>query len=367
MQETNQNTRYTPGFEVDPITGERLYYPLDLLEKDVPTQDGDKVFEPTQDGDKVFEYELIRRKRGNKLRLYSLNIPVREPITRENSGENLTNEQLDAINYKMLEANNIGNIIVPMKYASNEEGQLQPESRYLGFIAEKTTITDSEICDYTDCEFNFFISEEQPPLDSVYPPGTFLRIAGEGGVKENVCEYPIYFVKEGNCLCPIPNKETLHIMLLERGKIAGSIIVIEQIEAESFNLVESCEDRSDEWIPRFAKDSGCEFALPEIDIPIDEILSKLPKLPDVVQGPSGIPGLSGIPGVPGVSGIPGVPGVPGESGVPGQEGTPGVPGAPSEPGVPFPRCGSSWKPGSRPDFRSVRACVRHRDRAPIGL
>lgn len=321
--------KYNPGFEIDPLTGERVLYGFDLLRE--------SVFDQDQNVDKVFEYELLRRKRGNRLRLYTLNIPVREKITRGTSGENLTDDQLDAINPKLLKVNNIGNTVVPMKYIANDSGELVPESNYLAFIPEKTAITDSEICDYTSCQFNFFTGADQPIQEAIYPPGTFLRVAGEGGVQQSICDYQIYFVKESNCICPIPNKETLHIMLLERDKVAASVIVIEPVEFESFNLVESCEDRSEEWIPRFAKDSGCEFALPEIEVPIDEILSKFPKLPDVVQGPSGIPGLAGIPGIPGVSGVPGVPGtagIPGEAGIPGVPGIPGEAGTPGEAGVP---------------------------------
>lgn len=327
--ERDSNKRYNPGFEVDPLTGEKVLYGFDLLRE--------SVFNQNQNVDKVFEYELLRRKRGNRLRLYTLNIPVREKIARETSGENLTDDQLDAINPKLLEVNNIGNTVVPMRYTANDSGELIPESNYLAFVPEKTAITDSEICDYTSCQFNFFTGADQPIQEAIYPPGTFLRVAGEGGVQQSICDYQIYFVKESNCICPIPNKETLHIMLLERDKVAASVIVIEPVEFESFNLVESCEDRSEEWIPRFAKDSGCEFALPEIEVPIEEILSKFPKLPDVVQGPSGIPGLAGIPGIPGVSGVPGVPGtagIPGEAGIPGVPGIPGEAGTPGEAGVP---------------------------------
>lgn len=327
--ENDKNKRYSPGYEIDPLTGEKVIYGFDLLKENVFNQD--------QSEDKVFEYELLHRKRGNRLRIYTLNIPSRKQITRENSGENLTDEQLAAINIPFLETNNTGNTVVPMKYNSDSSGELIPQSKYLAFIPEKTSITDSEICDYTDCEFNFFLPEEQPIQEVLYPPGTFLRVAGQGGVQQSICDYPIYFVKEGNCICLIPNKETLHIMLLERNKVAASILVIEPVEFESFNLTEPCENRSEEWIPRFAKDSGCEFALPELELPIDEILDKLPKLPDVVQGPSGIPGLAGIPGIPGVSGVPGVPGtagIPGEAGIPGVPGIPGEAGTPGEAGVP---------------------------------
>lgn len=307
------------------------------------------------------KYVVFKEKVGNVHKDYVVDIKKREDVKNETSGENLTQEQLDAINIKFLSQNNLGKKIVPITYTTLG-GELVVNPAFLGIMPEKRIISDSELCSQVDCEFSFFTGEDIVEPEVIYPPGTFFRVALdtlEGGLSLPKCEQTIYFVTQGNCVCEIPNKETLQVMLVERNKVIESVFVIESFQFDNFDVTGQCPDRTSEWLERFEIESGCK--VPEVDIdlsPFDNI--KFPELPSVIQGPMGMagtPGFPGMPGVPGNNGEAGADGEPGEAGSPGTPGNPGSAGAPGEcPDCPSPEPPTEEEPtgdGSCKKYRFV--------------
>jgi hypothetical protein len=289
------------------------------------------------------KYVVFKEKVGNVYKEYVVDIKKREDVKNETSGENLTKEQLDAINIKFLSQNNLGKKIVPITYSSLN-GELVVNPAFLGIVPEKRVIADSELCSQIDCEFSFFTGDDAVEPEVIYPPGTFFRVALdtlEGGLSLPKCDQTIYFVTQGNCVCEIPNKKTLQVMLVERNKVIESVFVIESFQFDNFDVTGQCPDRASEWLERFEIESGCKT--PEVDIdlsPFDNI--KFPELPSVIQGPMGMAGTPGFPGMPGVPGVPGNNGEAGSDGEPGESGSPGTPGQP----------GSAGAPGECPDCPS---------------
>ena len=336
-------TRITPGFEVDPFTGEPIRYQFDPIERspETPTP-------PNQD--EFINYTITSEKVGNKVKKYQIDIEKRQDITNEKTGENLTKEQLDALNIKFLSQNNLGKKIVPLIYEKIGEA-LKVKPAYLNLFPEKRLIKDSELCIQNICDFSFFTEIEQAEPEVIYQPGTFFRIANDTlqqGLALPKCEQTVYFVTKGNCVCRIPNQKTLQVMLVERNKVIESVFVIETFQFENFEVTGECPDRTSEWLERFAIESGCETPNVDIDLsPFDQI--KFPDLPNVIQGPMGMPGLAGAPGIPGRPGNNGVPGNNGQAGSSGQPGSDGQPGAPGEcPDCPSPEPPSPDGGGEEP-------------------
>lgn len=294
-----------------------------------PELGGDTPTPPNQE--EFINYTVTSEKVGNKVKKYQIDIEKRQDITNETSGENLTTQQLDALNTKFLSQNNLGKKIVPLIYEKIGEA-LKVKPAYLNLFPEKRIIKDSELCIQNICDFSFFTEIEQAEPEVIYQPGTFFRIANDTlqqGLALPKCEQTVYFVTKGNCVCVIPNQKTLQVMLVERNKVIESVFVIETFQFENFEVTGQCPDRTSEWLERFAIESGCETPNVDIDLsPFDQI--KFPDLPNVIQGPMGMPGLAGAPGIPGRPGNNGVPGNNGQAGSSGQPGSDGQPGAPGE-------------------------------------
>ena len=303
----------SPGFRVDPITGEPIKYQFDPLEKQIQ--------------DEFVNYTITSEKVGKKIKKYQIDIESRKDITNETSGENLTKEQLDAINIKFASTNNLGKKVIPLLY-ENIGGELKVKPSYINLFPEKKLIKDSELCIQNICEFSFFTETEFAEPEVIYQPGTFFRVAYDTlqeGLSLPKCEQTVYFVTKGNCVCKIPNPKTLQVMLVERNKVIESVFVIESFQFDNFEVTGECPDRTSEWLERFAIESGCETPSVDVDLSVfDQI--KFPDLPNVIQGPMGMPGTPGAPAIPGRPGNNGVPGNNGQAGSPGQPGQPGAPG-----------------------------------------
>jgi hypothetical protein len=328
---SNVQRRTTPGFEVDPITGDRLYYPIDLLAKEV--------------NDLYIKYTYLSNIFLGNTSYYKTDLEKRKPISKSSAdettglpkeandlGDKYTEEDLKDLNREFVTKNNVGTNIVPMTYTKVDENTLEINPLHYRILPQKRVITDSDLCSQIDCSFSFFIEDEVAPPETIYPPGTFFRIAYDTqaqSLSKPPCEQQIYFVKSGNCVCPIPNKETLQVMLVERNKVIQSVFVIEPSQFEPFEVIDPCPDRTSEWVEDYEVTSGCKAPTLDVDLSaLDRI--NIPELPEVIQGPPGSPGLQGAPGPAGAAGPPGVAGPAGAVGSPGPEGPPGLSGKDGE-------------------------------------
>ena len=257
---SNVERRTSPGFEVDPLTGERLYYPLDLLRSDVVDLD--------------IKYTYLSNIFSGNTSYYKTDLQKRKPISKSsaeatNLRDKYTEEELKDLNREFVTKNNVGTNIVSMTYTKVDEDTLDINPLHYRIMPQKRVINDSDLCSQIDCSFSFFIEDEVAPPETIYPPGTFFRIAYDTqaqSLSKSPCEQQIYFVKSGNCVCPIPNKQTLQVMLVERNKVIQSVFVIEPSQFEPFEVIEPCPDRTSEWIEDYEVSSGCKAPTLDVDL-----------------------------------------------------------------------------------------------------
>lgn len=308
------------------------------------------------------KYSLLSSKRGPQFLPYGYQIPRREPLTVELTGENFTTEQLNKLSIPFLESNAAGSKIVPLEYVNTGEDtslvNFTVKPAFLNVIPEKKLISDNELCIYVDCEFNYFVPQDPTPTRfQILPTGTFLRVVGMNAASVPTCSKTTYFVTNDNCICTIPNVQTLQVMLVERGKNADSILPLEPSDFTQFNVLGTCPDKSREWIDRFNVDSGCDISTPDLTLEdiLEEIIDRLPEVPEIIEGPAGVDGAAGPEGPVGAPGIDGAPGLAGDQGPQGFQGfqgfqgdegigTPGAPGGPGGPG-PAGTAGENGVPG----------------------
>lgn len=220
-----------------------------------------------------------------------------------------------------VEKNNFGTNVVNINYNKLQDNSLELISNYYRILPEKRIILDNELNSYIDSNFSYFVDSDFGNPETIYPIGTFFRVANGVSVS-SACDQQVYFVTKGNCVCTIPNTKTLQVMLVERNKYIQGVFVIEPSEFESFEITDSCIDKTSEWIPRFEIDSGCKTPDLEIDLSaLDRI--QIPKLPDVIQGATGAAGAAGAAGPAGAAGSAGSAGSAGASGKDGKDGKDG--------------------------------------------
>jgi hypothetical protein len=253
----------------------------------------------------------------------------------DNIGDTYSDEDLYYMDKVFIDKNNLGTNVINLNYKKLQDSSLELIPNFYRILPEKRIILDNELCSNIDCDFSYFVDTDFGNPEIVYPIGTFFRVANGVSVS-SPCDQQIYFVTNGNCICPIPNKQTLQVMLIERGKVIQSVFVIEQSEFTYFEVLESCLDRTSEWIPRFEIDSGCKTPDLEIDLSaLDRI--QIPKLPDVIQGAAGAAGAAGSAGPAGAAGSSGKDGKDGKDGNDGNDGNDGVcPNCPTPAPTPTP-------------------------------
>lgn len=320
--------RTSPGFRVDSTNTDGELYGFDLLRESV-SNNFDLGLKYTYlknifNNKETFYRDVVKKRPiKNKDSNISLNNIPRES---NNLGDKYSEEDLKDLNRTFVARSNNGLNIVPMRYDKVDEETLSITSNFYRIQPNKRLISDSDLCSQIDCNFTFFVDDEVTPPETIFPPGNFFRIAydtQEQSLSKTPCEQQIYFVKEGNCVCPIPNKETLQVMLVERNKVIQSVFVIEPSQFEPFEVIDPCIDRTSEWIPRYEVDSGCKA--PELNVDLSALdRIKIPELPDVIQGP---PGTPGAPGPAGAAGAPGPAGAAGPAGAVGSPGAAGPAGA----------------------------------------
>lgn len=236
----------------------------------------------------------------------------------DNIGDTYTDEDLFYMDKMFVDKNNLGTNVINLNYKKLQDNSLELIPNFYRILPEKRIILDDELCSNIDCDFSYFVDTDFGNPEVVFPIGTFFRVANGVSVS-SPCDQQIYFVSKGNCICPIPNKQTLQVMLIERGKVIQNVFVIEESEFGYFEILESCLDRTSEWIPRFEIDSGCKTPDLEIDLSaLDRI--QIPKLPDVIQGSAGAAGAAGAAGPAGAAGSSGKDGKDGKDGSNGKDG-----------------------------------------------
>jgi hypothetical protein len=277
------------------------------------------------------KYVYLKNITYNKEKLYTNSLEPRKDIAKtnqdnasniilqyDNVGDKYTDEELFYLDKIFVEKNNFGTNVVNINYNKLQDNSLELIPNYYRILPEKRIILDNELNSYVDSSFSYFVDSEFGNPETIYPIGTFFRVANGVSVS-SACDQQVYFVTKGNCVCSIPNTKTLQVMLVERNKYIQGVFVIEPSEFESFEITDSCADKTSEWIPRFEIDSGCKTPDLEIDLSaLDRI--QIPKLPDVIQGAAGAAGTAGAAGAAGAAGPAGAAGSAGAAGKDGKDG-----------------------------------------------
>lgn len=119
---------------------------------------------------------------------------------------------------------------------------------YLNFIPQKTVVYDSNIKDYIDTSFNYFLAPVIiPPDPFALPDGQIFRCVSADSLPLPKESYVYYIIEQGKKKI-IPNYQTLEVMLANRGQTLLSVRVVpENLCAEIPNATTGIEDKSSSW------------------------------------------------------------------------------------------------------------------------
>lgn len=121
------------------------------------------------------------------------------------------------------------------------------ESIYINFIPRKITVNDSNISEYIDVDFSYFVAPEIiPPELFTLPDGDFFRCVSEGSTPKNKEDYD-YYIMVGTIAKKIPNYKTLEVMLDERNQTLLSVRVITDKQCNDITKDGSVPDKSGSW------------------------------------------------------------------------------------------------------------------------
>ena len=122
------------------------------------------------------------------------------------------------------------------------------EKVYLNFVPQKTIVSDSNLKDYTDVEFSYFLAPVIiPPDPFALPEGQIFRCVGTDSLPLPKESYTYYIIEDGKKKL-IPNYQTLEVMLANRGQTLLSVrIVPDKLCNEIPNNTGAIEDKSSSW------------------------------------------------------------------------------------------------------------------------
>jgi hypothetical protein len=122
------------------------------------------------------------------------------------------------------------------------------EKVYLNFVPQKTIVSDSNLKDYTDVEFSYFLAPVIiPPDPFALPEGQIFRCVGTDSLPLPKESYTYYIIEDGKKKL-IPNYQTLEVMLANRGQTLLSVrIVPDKLCNEIPNSTGAIDDKSSSW------------------------------------------------------------------------------------------------------------------------
>ncbi len=158
--------------------------------------------------------------------------------------------QIDAQSYTLSERNSSGAYIIP-----TEKKQL-----YLNFIATKTVINDSNLREYLQTDFTFFVPDEIIPPDLFsLPDGTIFRCVSKDSVPQPKENYAYWIIEEGKKRL-IPNYKTLEVMMAERNLNLLSIRIVQENQCNEIpEETESIENKSASWTEEMKDQTNFEL------------------------------------------------------------------------------------------------------------
>lgn len=156
---------------------------------------------------------------------------------------------IDQQNYTLSSRNGAGSYLIP-----TDKSKL-----YLNFIPRKVYVSDSNLRNYTDTKFSFFVPAE------IIPPDKFTLVEGQifrcvkpdslPGPKES---YTYYIIEQGKKKL-IPNYKTLEVMLAERNLTLLSVKIVADNECQQIDLsVDQIPDKSAVWSEDYADQTNFE-------------------------------------------------------------------------------------------------------------
>lgn len=124
----------------------------------------------------------------------------------------------------------------------------EKEKVYLNFIPKKVVVLDSNIRDFINTEFNYFVPIEviEPDPFSL-PEGQIFRCFSSDSLPQAKESYVYWIIEEGKKKL-IPNYKTLEVMLNERNQTLLSVRIVPENQCEEIEEFQgSIPDKSSSW------------------------------------------------------------------------------------------------------------------------
>jgi hypothetical protein len=131
-------------------------------------------------------------------------------------------ELINQRSYQMSERNGVNAYIIPT----------DKERVYLNFIAQKVSVSDQQLNEIIQPEFEYFLDAEEPTIGLfTLADGIIFRCVSADSVPMSKEDYT-YFIMMNGMVKTIPNYKTLEVMLAERGQNLLSVRVLEQQQCD---------------------------------------------------------------------------------------------------------------------------------------
>lgn len=144
---------------------------------------------------------------------------------------------IDAENYTLSRRNSAGLYLLP-----TEKPKL-----WLNFVPQKIVVKDSNLGQFTETKFTFFVEDPEiiPDLFTL-PDGTIFRCTSDDSLPKQPNEYTYYLMDDGKAKL-IPNYKTLEVLLAERQQTLLSVKVLTDNECEDIPKEGNVPDKSGAW------------------------------------------------------------------------------------------------------------------------
>ncbi len=181
---------------------------------------------------------------SSNARLISYSIP-KEGETYEFIFQDNINKQ----NYPLSTRNGSGAYNVPITL----------DKVYLNYIPRKVYVSDSNLSEYNDSTFGYFVEEILPePEKFTLIEGQIFRCVGQDSTPKPKEAYTYYIIQNSKKK-KIPNYKTLEVMLAERNESLLSVKVIQEQQCQDIPLAtEEIPDKASSWNESFSDKTTTE-------------------------------------------------------------------------------------------------------------
>ena len=146
-------------------------------------------------------------------------------------------DQINNENYTLSHRNSAGLYLIPT----------EKQKLYLNFIPLKVIVSDSNLKQYTDTTFSFFVEDPDIiPDPFTLPDGMIFRCTSDNSLPKQPNEYTYYLMDNGKAKL-IPNYKTLEVILAERNQNLLSVKVLTDNECEDIIKEGTVPDKSGAW------------------------------------------------------------------------------------------------------------------------